>query len=539
MRRLALLLFLLPAFAGGAKPLLKELKKYDPTVLAKDAETQERVSSIRKRYGVKAEKQLYEVKKQALDKRFARFTNEIEAVARTEDAAAAKALCELFVLVSELADLGDIRRDEAKKSWQSLVQGYEPGQTNHSISNGAMPLYHRHRTDEQVWREYSYSMLGLRLACARYLRAESARATLSVVVSRSRDPLLRAKAAEILSADSGADPEPIIKALKREREPGVQAAMLIALSRLDGARRLGADVAAHLGDSSERVRIAAARALERMHVVEGVGPLIDRMGQEADGLAKTVMARALESMTGQRFGTHPEAWRNWWSKHRDRLFAEQLPPRDDERRRNEGEGKGKGHFYGIPQVSKRIIYIIDVSGSMKQDVGGGKTRLEACKTELSRAISQLPRRASFNVLLYSHDVRTWKPTMVVAGPLKKGAAGNKPDAKRFFEKAEPKGNTNIYDALRRAFEIADGGSNKNKKKKNAPLAADTIYLLTDGAPTTPDGKPDDTKKILEGVRKWNALGQVTIHTIGIGKNLNSGFLRQLAEENNGRFIWKK
>jgi len=49
---------------------------------------------------------------------------------------------------------------------------------------------------------------------------------------------------------------------------------------------------------------------------------------------------------------------------------------------------------------------------------------------------------------------------------------------------------------------------------------------------------DDVKKILEGARKWNALGRVTIHTIGIGKNLNRPFLEQLARENNGRFIAK-
>ena len=47
---------------------------------------------------------------------------------------------------------------------------------------------------------------------------------------------------------------------------------------------------------------------------------------------------------------------------------------DDE----DGRGGKQGHFYGIPQVSLKIIYIIDVSGSMKQDVGG-KSRLEACQ----------------------------------------------------------------------------------------------------------------------------------------------------------------
>ena len=90
-------------------------------------------------------------------------------------------------------------------------------------------------------------------------------------------------------------------------------------------------------------------------------------------------------------------------------------------------------------------------------------------------------------------------------------------------------------AIVEIVEIAGAGA----KKKGAPLAADTIYLLTDGTPTTPDGKKVDTNKILEAARKWNALGLVTVHTIGIGKNLNRPFLEQLAREHNGKFIWKK
>ena len=69
--------------------------------------------------------------------------------------------------------------------------------------------------------------------------------------------------------------------------------------------------------------------------------------------------------------------------------------------------------------------------------------------------------------------------------------------------------------------------------------ADTIFLLTDGSPTTPNGKNADTKKILEAARLWNSLGHITIHTVGIGDKLNVGFLSQLAEEHNGRFIHKK
>ena len=58
---------------------------------------------------------------------------------------------------------------------------------------------------------------------------------------------------------------------------------------------------------------------------------------------------------------------------------------------------------------------------------------------------------------------------------------------------------------------------------------------TDGAPTTPDGDLDSTAKILLAVREWNPLNLVTIHTIGIGGELNGEFLRELASQNGGEY----
>ena len=53
--------------------------------------------------------------------------------------------------------------------------------------------------------------------------------------------------------------------------------------------------------------------------------------EKETGLSKSVMARALESMTGKKFGTHPEAWRKWWASQQGKLLGGGLPPRSDER----------------------------------------------------------------------------------------------------------------------------------------------------------------------------------------------------------------
>ena len=50
---------------------------------------------------------------------------------------------------------------------------------------------------------------------------------------------------------------------------------------------------------------------------------------------------------------------------------------------------------------------------------------------------------------------------------------------------------------------------------------DTMFFLSDGAPTIPklneSGiRQDDSDRILRAVARWNALGRVRIHAVGLG-----------------------
>jgi hypothetical protein len=85
--------------------------------------------------------------------------------------------------------------------------------------------------------------------------------------------------------------------------------------------------------------------------------------------------------------------------------------------------------------------------------------------------------------------------------------------------------------LAAAFRLAGLGA----RDKNYELGADTIFLLSDGSPTTPDGQLDDWEKIIRAVREWNKLKRVVIHTIGIGGH-NVAFMSTLASENGGTYV---
>ena len=91
--------------------------------------------------------------------------------------------------------------------------------------------------------------------------------------------------------------------------------------------------------------------------------------------------------------------------------------------------------------------------------------------------------------------------------------------------------TNIYDALDSAFRVAGMGA----RDRHYDLGADTIFLLSDGSPTKPDGTADDWEKILRAVNEWNRLKRVVVHTIGIGGH-NAAFMSRLARENGGTYV---
>jgi len=96
------------------------------------------------------------------------------------------------------------------------------------------------------------------------------------------------------------------------------------------------------------------------------------------------------------------------------------------------------------------------------------------------------------------------------------------EAFRFLEDQRPSGSTNIYDALLIAF---------------SDPQVDTIYLLSDGEPTT--GHITDTARMLEEIRRINLFRKVKINTIGFNlKGEAEELMRKLADENYGAFVAK-
>ena len=91
------------------------------------------------------------------------------------------------------------------------------------------------------------------------------------------------------------------------------------------------------------------------------------------------------------------------------------------------------------------------------------------------------------------------------------------EALEFAGAVRPWGGTNIHDALELAFEDE---------------RVDTIYLLSDGAPST--GPIVQADELRDEVARWNSVRGVVIHCIAVGQDHR--LLKGLAEDSGGKYV---
>jgi uncharacterized protein with von Willebrand factor type A (vWA) domain len=209
-------------------------------------------------------------------------------------------------------------------------------------------------------------------------------------------------------------------------------------------------------------------------------------------------------------------------------------------------------YYGIETgSSKKIVYVIDISGSMEgkaetdlkgniistagskvgSTVGnkvGGKvgnliskqtnnqlTKLGKAKKELMPSIRGLTEDTYFTIIVFENNIKRFNKQLVQAN------STNKNLAIAYLEKLESGGGTNMSDALEESFGIPD---------------VQTLFVLSDGAPNA--GKIPNSNDILEALVNWNSVRKIKIHTIGLGEDCDKEFMKKMAADNGGQFIDK-
>ncbi len=319
--------------------------------------------------------------------------------------------------------------------------------------------------------------------------------------------------------------EQLGRTLKSERSPIVLAAAISSVRAIELTQHRAA-IVEYVKHAHWRVRLAAVSTVAAWDVFDAVESLVELLADE--GQLRAEVNDALITLTGvDKHGDHA-TWYEWLESEGRRVLDEppvrtqRLAALDAARR----SPQTRVMFYGVPVVSRRVIFVVDVSGSMLEKAEWrpeselprpvGDLKIDVARYELKRAIDRLPSEAMFNVVAFNTKMYWASDGMM------QGEADDKKMCLEWIDRWKPEGGTNSHGALIRALEIA--GAHKQR------LAADTIYFISDGKPTL--GTPE---WILGKVREKNPHAKVVIHGIAVGVSADRGFMEALAEENAGSY----
>ena len=223
----------------------------------------------------------------------------------------------------------------------------------------------------------------------------------------------------------------------------------------------------------------------------------------ARGLIQYDIVQYLTKLTSQKFGDNDRLWYKWWDENGAKFEfpKEGLPTAEVDL------NDGKPTYYGIPVCAKRVVFVLDTSGSMRG------APIEAAKRALIQVIETLPDSVSFDVVLFDKTISVWQPRLLPATRQAK-------DEVRLNVMGRGLGGaTHSFAAIDAAFR----------------LEPEAIYFLSDGKPT--DSDPD---QIFNTFFAINRERRVSLHTIGLVTDRGNAadlilFMKPLAEKNWGTY----
>ena len=305
-----------------------------------------------------------------------------------------------------------------------------------------------------------------------------------------------------------------------------------------------------LGKTTWRADMALVQFLYDFRTKDAVPGLIDLLQRFKDhpedvqsgklsGLLQHRVHETLVSMTGAMLPIDaPDKWRELWEKDKDTIAV--VP-----RQAVKSDGKNAtvaGNFCGIPVQGSRVLFIVDLSGSMgfpmksaEPDGNRPGTRLDFAKKQLHKVIGDLPETSKFNFITYNGNPKpeVWNKDLLLAN------SQNKNRAFDFVDKMRADGGTNMWSGLEEGLKMKSLVYGERYASN-----VDEIFLVSDGAPSV--GEIIDPAEILQLVTETNKFSKVRLNTIFITsvsdqdpRNLSltpSELMRKMAGQNGGKFV---
>lgn len=461
--------------------------------------------------------------------------------------------------ILKLAALGLDGRD-LKVPGVVLVRGAAEA----ALDECAAPAVHGYLLDVVMRPPASADAMSLRLAAVRALGGSGQAVFWPSLVEVLKDPEPRLRAAGARALGDLGRPQsigPVIVALATETAADAVQNQVLALGQLMNAAAQQNEldpktqqdairtVSAMLGKVKDwRVATDMVRFLDRHRAVEAVPALIGVLEATASKPEAEVRGarflqaeahRVLRAMTGAVFGADDLAqWRSFWEAEKDKLAV--VPRRAADLAKN---ATVAGGFFGIPVLGRRVVFVLDRSGSMQAPAprdgettaggAGGMTRLDVAKQECWNAVESMTPDTYFNVVVFSSDVRPWREDLVAATPSNKGALRN------YLQRLTADGSTNLWGGLSMAMRMRTAASKSNYREP-----VDEVFVLSDGYPSS--GEITDAYQIVERIGEMNRHAGVRLNTVFIGKEASpldqfaqpggGALMRELAEQNRGTFV---
>lgn len=325
----------------------------------------------------------------------------------------------------------------------------------------------------------------------------------------------------------------LVARAKGEIEPGVRIAIADALaSRTASNEDAKKALLAWLEGGTWGSRLAAAQAIAKSGDRKMIPHLI-KLLSGATTRVKWEIDECLKKLTGgvSRHGEF-SAWTAWWEKNENDVLAGTYVPAPSDK----ADGPGVTTFYGIPLHSTKVVFILDVSLSMKEpttwkpqiDVGTdkleGERAIDVARYELRKVVKSLPEGALFDIIGMYGRLAMLSEKWVVA------AKDQREKAVKFLQALELKSGTDVHGALMRALDFSGGNWNTPPREDSI----DTIFILSDGMPSV--GMSDRGQlpdRILDAARfKRIAITAVAIAPPKEGRDL----LKKIADGSGGVFV---
>jgi Ca-activated chloride channel family protein len=180
--------------------------------------------------------------------------------------------------------------------------------------------------------------------------------------------------------------------------------------------------------------------------------------------------------------------------------------------------------WGEQRKGAKVLLVIDVSGSMGEEVGGGDTKLDLAKRASIDALDEFKADDLVGLRIFSTDISPKDPKsfldLVPIGPI----GENRETISTRIASLTPTNGTPLYRTATASFEFM--------KAAFDPARINAVVLLTDGRNEDTFTDLNATLSSLRAGSEGQSTAPVRLFTIAYGQDADKGTLKRLAEATN-------